>query len=65
MRTTSGLGQLQITVGDLIIAIMDAALEVAENENEACQIAGLAVNRVLRLSLSGADNERPASKWVH
>jgi hypothetical protein len=65
MKTTSGLGQVQITVGDLIIAIMDAALAVAEDEKEACQITGLALNRVLRLSLSGADNEGPASKWVH
>ena len=65
MRTTSELGQVQITVGDLILAIMDAALETTENEKKAYQIAGLALNRVLRLSLSGADNEGPASKWVH
>jgi hypothetical protein len=64
MRTTSGLGQLQITVGDLVVAIMDAALEVAENESKAYQIAGLALNRVLRVSLSGADKNGPSSKWL-
>jgi len=40
------------TVGDLVAAVMDASLEVVDDEKEAYRIAGLVLNNMLRLSSS-------------
>ncbi len=40
----------QVTIGDLIVAITDAALEVTEDENMAYQIAGLVLMRLVAAS---------------
>jgi hypothetical protein len=40
----------QLTIGDLIIAITDAALEVTEDEDMAYQIAGLVFMRLVAAS---------------
>jgi hypothetical protein len=42
------------TVGDLVAAVMDASLEVVDDENEAYRIAGLVLNNILRLSSSNS-----------
>lgn len=39
-----------VTMGDLIVAITDAALEVAHDEDMAYQIAGLVFMRLLAVS---------------
>ena len=39
-----------VTMGDLIVAITDAALEVAQDEDMAYQIAGLVFMRLLAVS---------------
>ena len=39
-----------VTMGDLIVAITDAALEVAQDEDIAYQIAGLVLMRLLAVS---------------
>ncbi len=48
MRTRS---RRLTTVGDLVVAITDIALEVVKNEQRAYQIAGLVVNRMLDVPL--------------
>jgi hypothetical protein len=40
------------TVGDLVAAVMEASLEVVDDENEAYRIAGLVLNNMLRLTSS-------------
>lgn len=42
------------TVGDLVAAVMDASLEVVNDEKEAYHIAGLVLNNILRLSSSNS-----------
>ncbi|MGH7833585.1 MAG: hypothetical protein ACREQK_08070 [Candidatus Binatia bacterium] len=39
-----------ITVGDLVVAATDAALEVSKNKKRAYQLAGVVVNKILRAS---------------
>ena len=41
----------QTTLGDLVLAVTDAAMEISSNEKRAYQIASAVVNRVLRLSV--------------
>ncbi len=38
------------TVGDLVVAVTDAALEIVKNEKKAYQIAGFVVNEMLDTS---------------
>ncbi len=40
----------QLTIGDLIVAITDAALEATQNEDQAREIASLALTRLLAAS---------------
>lgn len=38
------------TVGDLVVAVMDEALEVIKDERKAYQVAGVVLNKLLKLS---------------
>jgi hypothetical protein len=49
-----------VTMGDLIVAITDAALEIAQDEDMAYQIAGLVFMRLLAV----CDPERPIICWL-
>jgi hypothetical protein len=40
----------KLTIGDLVVAVTDAALEVTEDEDKACEIAGLALAKLLAAS---------------
>lgn len=39
--------KLRTTLGELVVAIMDAALEVSRNERAAYHLTGLVLNRML------------------
>lgn len=54
MRTSSNVKGRQVTIGDLVVAVTDAAIEVAKNERKAYRIANLALRKILRISLSEA-----------
>ncbi len=54
MKRTQDLTRHNITLGDLVVAVTDAAIEVSKNEQKAYRIADLAVRNVLKLSLSAA-----------
>jgi hypothetical protein len=41
---------LVTTIGDLILAVMDADLEAVHNDEQACHVANLVVNNILSLS---------------
>jgi len=47
MRSGSNIKRLYTTVGDLIVAITDAALEVSKNEKEAYRVAHLVLSRMV------------------
>jgi hypothetical protein len=40
----------QLTVGDLVVAVTDAALEATQDEDQAYEIAGLVLMRLLAAS---------------
>ena len=40
--------KLRTTMGDLIVAVMDAALEVSRSERNAYRLTGLVVNKMLQ-----------------
>jgi hypothetical protein len=47
MRIETPAKRLQTTVGDLVVAAMDAALEISRNQRKASRIAGIVLNRML------------------
>ena len=51
MRTPCNVTRMSSTLGDLIVAVMDEALEVSKNERRAYQITAAVPNKVLRVSL--------------
>ncbi|HZD41179.1 MAG TPA: hypothetical protein VE131_10685 [Terriglobales bacterium] len=50
MRTARELANRKITIGDLVVAVTDAAIEVSKNEQKAYRIADLALRRILSVS---------------
>ena len=50
MNSEGYLKMKQLTIGDLIVAITDAALDVTQDEDKAYEIAGLALKRLLEES---------------
>jgi hypothetical protein len=50
MNSTTPFTAETVTMGDLIVAITDAALEVAQDEIVACRIAALVFMRLLAVS---------------
>lgn len=47
MRVEPPVKRLQTTVGDLVVAAMDAALEVSGNQRKAYRLAGIVLNKML------------------
>ncbi len=47
MRIEFPVKRLQTTVGDLVVAAMDAALEVSKNQRKARRLAGIVLNKML------------------
>ena len=47
MRVEPPGKRLQTTVGDLVVAAMDAALEVSRNQRKAYRLAGIVLNKML------------------
>lgn len=47
MITKPPVKEVQITVGDLIVTAMDAALEVSGNQRKACRLARIVLNKIL------------------
>lgn len=50
MRTAHESVTRKITIGDLVVAVTDAAIEVSKNERKAFRIADLALRRILSVS---------------
>jgi hypothetical protein len=48
MTTKIRVRRLHTTVGELVVAITDAARRVAENEGSAYQLTGFVLNRMLQ-----------------
>jgi hypothetical protein len=48
MKTEFKVRKVRTTIGDLIVAIMDAALEVSKSERKAYRLTGLVVNKMLQ-----------------
>ncbi len=47
MRVEQPVKRLRTTVGDLVVAAMDAALEVSRNQRKAYRLAGIVLNKML------------------
>jgi hypothetical protein len=47
MRIEPPVKRLQTTVGDLVVAATDAALEVSRNQRKAYRLAGIVLNKIL------------------
>jgi hypothetical protein len=47
MRVEPPVKRLQTTVGDLVVAATDAALEVSRNQRKAYRLAGIVLNKML------------------
>lgn len=47
MRTERPIKKLQITVGELVVTAMDAALEVSGNQRKAYRLARIVLNKML------------------
>ena len=47
MTTKVNVRRLHTTVGELIVAIMDAALGVSDSERDAYRLTGIVLNRML------------------
>jgi hypothetical protein len=55
-----------ITVGDLVVAVTDAALEVSKDKKRAYRLAGVVVNKILRASTHETFRRlRSADEWRH
>lgn len=50
MRTARESVNRKITIGDLVVAVTDAAIEVSKNERKAYRIADLALRRILSIA---------------
>jgi hypothetical protein len=50
MITKPPVKKMQITVGDLVVTAMDAALEVSRNERKAYRLARIVLNKILNNS---------------
>jgi hypothetical protein len=48
MKTKTNVKRLRTTLGELVIAITDAALEVSRSERAAYRLTGLVLNRMLQ-----------------
>ncbi len=60
--------KLQTTVGDLVVAAMDAALEVSRNQRKAYRLAGIVLNKILsdsRLSARRFKGDSPKKTLLH
>jgi len=60
----NGKGQ-QITLGDLVVAVTDVALEFSPNEKRAYQIAGAIVNNLLRSAAGKAGAWQHNKRYLH
>lgn len=47
MNAEPPVKRLQTTVGDLVVAAMDVALEVSKNQRKAYRLAGIVLNKML------------------
>ena len=47
MRVEPPVKRLRTTVGDLVVAATDAALEVSRNQRKAYRLAGIVLNKML------------------
>jgi hypothetical protein len=47
MRTERPVKKLRITVGELVVTAMDAALEVSGNQRKASRLAQIVLNKML------------------
>jgi hypothetical protein len=68
MRTSCNVTRMSSTLGDLIVAVMDEALQVSKDERRAYQITAVVLNKVLRVSLPRTN--RPSivaceKAWLH
>ena len=59
MTTRANTKKLHTTLGDLIVAIMDAARGFAANEREAYRLTGLIVNRMVLRPVPVTITRRP------
>jgi hypothetical protein len=48
MKLEQNIRTLHTTLGDLVVAVMDAALEVVGSEKKACRLGGVILNRMLQ-----------------
>jgi hypothetical protein len=58
MRVQSSARRLKTTVGDLVVAAMEAALEVSRDERKAPRLAGIVLNKILKDSRLRAERLR-------
>ena len=58
MRVQSSARRLKTTVGDLVVAAMEAALEVSRDERKAPRLAGIVLNKILKDSHLRAERLR-------
>jgi hypothetical protein len=55
MRISSDRESVQLTLGDLVVAVTDAALEISRDEKDAYRIASMTLNKMRLRSLSDDD----------
>ncbi len=68
MRTQARSRTLKTTVGELVVAAMEAALEVSQDERKAPRLAGIALNNILqdsRLRVEGFKRGPSKNNLVH
>jgi hypothetical protein len=58
MRVQSSARRLKTTVGDLVVAAMEAALEVSRDKRTAPRLAGIVLNKILKDSRLRAERFR-------
>lgn len=59
---------MHTTIGDLIVAVVDAALEVSRDERKAYQITSVLLNKMLRASCQNVDQHSASfcnTAWLH
>lgn len=54
MKNSIGEGTVMTTVGDLVESVMEASLEVIDDEKQASIIAGSVINNILKTSYESA-----------
>jgi hypothetical protein len=68
MRIEADGNGIHTTIGDFIVAVVDAALEVSKDERKAYQITGVVLNKFLRASSHKADQHNASfydREWLH